>query len=187
MTGRRRMARSREVDIAAYMLSCPERKAAREETLCRLRASDWGAEPVLVLNECTGARRPECHERGSLAFLRHAAQEGRPFVLFIEDDLDFNRHLRRNLRAWRPLLVAGDGERPFFASLYNPVIRALWRDEARAYLVADPDAVYGSQAFLLSRASVRDVLRHWDEVPGMGDIKISRLATRSCPAHYHVP
>jgi hypothetical protein len=47
--------------------------------------------------------------------------------------------------------------------------------------------VYGSQAFLLSRATVALVLAGWDGVPGMQDIKISRIAAKAGPIHYHRP
>jgi hypothetical protein len=108
------------------------------------------------------------------------------FILFLEDDLLFNRHLRHNLQHWPPLLrAARDGH--FFASLYNPTIRRLSSDPSASFFEADSNAVYGSQAFLLSLATARYMAEHWADVIGMQDIKMSRLAARVARIYYHTP
>ena len=75
----------------------------------------------------------------------------------------------------------------FFGSLYDPTVRELSANAAENYFIADPEAVYGSQAFVLSRALAEYCVAHWWEVPGMQDIKISRLAARLGPSYYHAP
>ena len=51
-----------------------------------------------------------------------------------------------------------------------------------------PDSVFGSQAFLMSMSAVAYVVRNWNQVEGMQDIKISRLAGRlKYPLLYHCP
>jgi hypothetical protein len=87
-----------------------------------------------------------------------------PWILFLEDDIEFNAHLHHNLLNW-PVLPEVK-----MASLYNPTIRELERDNARHYFIADPDFVYGSQAYLFSRDCAAYLVEHWHEVPGMQDI-----------------
>jgi hypothetical protein len=174
------------IDIAAYMLSCPDREQVRAQTLHSLSETDWHEEPVVVIDETGFERRQERQEQSSLRLLRRAVSDAAAFVLFLEDDLAFNRHLRHNLERWHPLAGVGAGD-AFFGSLYDPSVAASWYDRNNAYFAASPEAVYGSQAFLLSLSTVRYVVRHWQEVPGMQDIKMSRLAARTCPVYYHVP
>ena len=106
------------------------------------------------------------------------------YVLFLEDDLAFNRHLRHNVQRWRPLrsrVVA-------LAGLYNPNLRESAYDLQNQAVVVAPDSVFGSQAFLMSISAVAHVVRHWNQVEGMQDIKISRLAGRlKYPVLYHCP
>jgi hypothetical protein len=71
--------------------------------------------------------------------------------------------------------------------LYDPNIRRLKCVREHSFFVADPDAVYGSQALVLSHATVRFVVERWEEVEGMQDIRMSRLASRLGPIHYHLP
>ena len=168
------------------MVSCRARDEVRAATLERLGATDWQADVVVVLDEVQAERAQERQERTSRRLLEMAAAEKVGFVLFLEDDLEFNAHLRHNLTHWSPLLSTGpDG--PLLASLYDPGVAALSWDQDRAFSIAYPELVYGSQALLLSGATVSSVLAGWDTVPGMQDIKISRLAARAGPIYYHRP
>jgi hypothetical protein len=171
--------------IVAYLMSCKERSATRRSTIERLAATDWQEAVETVLDERRYERRQDRQEHTALRVLEAASTRAADFLLFLEDDLDFNRHLRHNLEHWAPLRQAGDG--PFFASLYNPNVHECWRDAGRAFFVADPAAVYGSQAFLLSVVTARYVVDHWTEVIGMQDIKMSRLAARRSLIYYHSP
>jgi hypothetical protein len=165
--------------------------------------------PLIQLDTNQHERRQERQEHNSLAALKlalgRAGDRGqetgdRPdFILFMEDDIVFNRHLRHNLEHWAPLRHAERGTRSvepwetqpgpvfFFASLYDCTIRELERHDKRNYFIADPEAVYGSQCYVLSVALAEYIVEHWWEVPGMQDIKMSRLAARRCPIHYHTP
>jgi hypothetical protein len=106
------------------------------------------------------------------------------YILFLEDDLDFNCHIRHNLCRWDPLkrgVVA-------LASLYNPRVREASSDLQRNARIVDAESVFGSQAFLLSRETVQYIVRRWNDVPGLQDVKISRLAGRlGNPILYHAP
>lgn len=168
------------------MISCAEREELREKTAEALRATDWGERPVVVLDESTFERKQDRQSFNSLQALRRAVADGVDFLLFLEDDLEFNAHIRRNLEEWEPLRgVTGDD--PFFASLYNPNIGELERHPTGNYFVADPESVYGSQAYLLSSATARYFVEHWGEVEGMQDIQMSRMAGRLGKIFYHTP
>lgn len=173
-------------EIVAYMLSCAARDAVRAQTLVRLARTDWAADAVVVLDEAQAERPQERQCQTARRLLELAARDAAAYVLFLEDDLDFNRHLRHNLTAWQPLARMSPDEH-FMASLYDPGVAARERDHARAFSIAHPELVYGSQAMLLSRATIGHVLDGWERVPGMQDMKVSRLATEVTPIYYHRP
>jgi hypothetical protein len=54
--------------------------------------------------------------------------------------------------------------------------------------VIAPHSIFGSQAFLISSRAAHYFVRHWNEVEGLQDIKMSRLAGRlKRPLYYHTP
>lgn len=176
-----------KLEIVAYMISCRQRAALREQTLANLRRTDWGAEAVVQLDDAAGSTGQERQTLTALHALQRVVADEVDVALFLEDDLDFNRHLRHNLEHWEPLRRL-EVDAPFFGSLYNPNIRVLHRQIDEAFFVADSEAVYGSQAFLLSARTARYVVENWLEIPGMQDIKMSRLAARlGTPLYYHSP
>ena len=171
--------------IDAWMISCAARQRLREETLRRLRATDWGDRPVHVQMDAAAFAKPEDRQThtASLA-LRAFLRGGAEYLLFLEDDLAFNRHLRHNLLSWPPL-----GERRVtLASLYNPFLGELAVDVPNRAVVIDARTVFGSQAFLLSRQTAAYVAAHWKEVEGMQDFRMARLAGRlGRPLLFHAP
>lgn len=170
----------------AYILSCAERDDLRCMTLANLRATDWNGPLNIELDQTNFERRQKRQEITALRLLQRAIAEESDLILFLEDDLTFNKHLRHNLEHWYPLAHRnGDGH--FFGSLYNPNIRELERHEVQAFFIADPHFVYGSQAFVLSLATAHHIVKHWEDVEGMQDIKMSRLAAQLCPIYYHTP
>jgi hypothetical protein len=174
------------INIAAYMMSCPDRAGMRDQTLRNLAATDWHDEVRVEIDSTAHERRQERQEATARRLLERAVADGPEFILFLEDDLQFNRHLRHNLCHWPPLLKTGSGAH-FFASLYNPLVAALEVRHDQAFLKAHPESVYGSQSFLISLSTARYILEHWSEIPGMQDIKMSRLGARVTPIFYHTP
>ena len=171
--------------LGAYMFSCAERSAVRDETLARLAATDGGNPPVVVIDRGLHERKMARIADTARELLELAVAGDADVFLVFEDDLDFNRFLRHNLECWKPLVDHVEGE-PFFASLYNPnVVPVRSPTDTAAYAVADPDKVYGAQAFLISVATARWVLEHWDA--GVPDIMWPRLAAQRSPVFYHRP
>jgi len=167
------------------MISCPERTDFLRKTLKNLARTDWDAASVHVQMDAeTGLNYRDRQTKTALGALRWSLSTEADYVLFLEDDLAFNRHLRHNVQRWRPLrsrVVA-------LAGLYNPNLRESAYDLQNQAVVVAPDSVFGSQAFLMSMSAVAYVVRHWNQVEGMQDIKISRLAGRlKYPLLYHCP
>lgn len=171
--------------IAAVMISCTERAEMRSITLNNLARTDWGDEPVTVqsdheTHENHRERQVECALLALKAMIRTKAD----YFLFLEDDLDFNRYIRHNLQQWEPVRKGT----VTLASLYNPRVHDLGCDIRCQARIVDPRSVFGSQAFLLSRHTANYIVRRWEEVHGMQDIRMSRLA--AClgkPLLYHAP
>jgi hypothetical protein len=174
------------MNIFAVMISCHARERLRNETLANLASTDWPSNrmPFVRIDDSCAERPQQRQEENSRAALQLGVDSKADWILFLEDDLAFNIHLWHNLSHWSPLVES----RMEFASLYNPTIAELRRDDSRNYFIADPHAVYGSQAFLISRACTDFILEHWEIIPGMQDIKCSRLAAQfGTEIYYHSP
>lgn len=187
-----------DLNFGGVMITCPGRAGMLTTTLGNLRECAPELRLWVQMDETTYERRQERQEHNSLAAL--VAGLGRfpeaNVLLFFEDDLVFNRHFLHNLLHWKPLgnvtgLVPDRTASPhrdhFFGSLYDPSVRRIKTVSEEHYFIADPNAVYGSQAFIMSRAMAEYFVAHWWEVPGMQDIKMSRMAMHSGPIYYHQP
>ena len=185
LTGETAAVTDAPLPLGAYMFSCPQRSAVREETLALLAATDWGSPPVVLLDRGLHERTMARIVATAREMLELAVTGDTDLFLVLEDDLDFNRFLRQNLERWKPLVDHVEGE-PFFATLYNPgVLPARSLTDTAAYAVANPEAVYGAQAFLMSVATARFILEQWDD--GMHDLMWPRLAAQRSPVFYHRP
>ena len=168
------------------MLTCRERAGVRATTLASWARTDWGKAPAVYENESAAPEPIARLNAGFSALLRRALATGADYLLLLEDDLRFNRHLRANLAAWPPLR----DRRLHFASLYNPGVPALERCPAERHFLADPARAIGAQVRILSRAFATALLPHLRE----DDAEIHDLhAARLChelgfgPLFYHTP
>jgi hypothetical protein len=165
------------------MITCPERQEMLAQTLARLKRTDWEGSAYIQTDTC-GLSDPRARQTENVknALEWFLTQSEADFALILEDDLDFNLHLRWNLERWSPIL----DERLNFGSLYNPNIRGLC--QGTDHFVADPAACYGSQAYLFSRRAITLVLGSWNQVIGMQDIKATRIISGAGYAlYYHKP
>lgn len=168
-------------DVSLYILTCASRIGSHvlASTLESVARSDWGAEPLIHLDDREDGD-PKDRQTASYRRLLERISADRPsYALVLEDDVAVNRHLRANLAAWQPVC---EGRRRFLGSLYDPNLRPLQGAPAvDDGFVADPESVYGSQAFLLTPEVADHCLEHWGDVEGMQDIRVSRLAARLHP------
>lgn len=168
--------------FSAVMISCHERDEVRSQTLRNLAQTDWRGDVTVVMEGREYATPQERQHHNALEALKIGLKLGAPYILFLEDDLEFNRFIFYNVSRWPALPYVT------MASLYNPNIHEICRRPESFCFEADPNAVYGSQAYIFSNACADYVTRHWHEVEGMQDIKASRLAARlKKPILYFTP
>ena len=172
--------------ITAYIVTCAERRAVLEATLTRFRSTDWGSDPELQIDDGAAPNKLARIHATWLKVLEKVAAGAADIALILEDDLDFNRHLRHNLTRWGPLLdrVA---HLPFFGSIYNPDRPALWRPAGQSYFIVQPAQMWGAQAVLVSRKTAAYFLAHWSEEHGAADLRMPRLAAQLAPVYLHAP
>src|SRR5438093_7450469 len=142
----------------AVNISCPERTDLLRKTLKNPARTDWDAAPVHVqMDGATGEDRRDRQTKTAFCALQWGLSAGADYILFLEDDLAFNRHLRHNLERWRPLR----NREVALAGLYNPNLRESAYDLQNRAVVVAPHSVFGSQAFVMSMSAVAFVVRHW--------------------------
>ena len=181
------MAPGTTVTFAAFVVTCEERRRVLDETLANLRVTDWGAAPGIQMDDGAAPDKLARIHATWLKALESVASGPDDFALILEDDLEFNRHLRYNLLRWEPLR-GRDGNAPFFGTVYNADQRpASWRPTGQAFFVAKPRQLWGAQAIVLSRLTARFCLRHWSEEGGAADLRMPRLASRWAPVYVHSP
>ena len=83
------------INLNAYMASCHARDGIRECTISNLSASDWTGTLTVELEDPSLRYPLERHAELVRRILQTAAKQEKIF-LFLEDDLDFNRHFLYN-------------------------------------------------------------------------------------------
>jgi len=171
--------------LEALLITTPERRQIRQDTVADLANTDWGDLPLAVLEDpdTNADRRGRIVQQGLRALTRFLSGTA-DYLLLLEDDLLFNRHLRHNLEHWRLLRT----RRLTLAGLYNPGLHELAFDLPGHAIVADPFAAYGSQALLMSRAAAEHAVQHWTRHGSPLDHRLLRSAAElDCPLYYHSP
>lgn len=171
--------------IQAVMISCPRRNGVRRRTLENLARTDWSDCPHHVqMDDSKGKNPRQRQSRWAYRALKASLELDAEYILFLEDDLEFNQHIRHNLQNWQPL----QARQVALAGLHNPSVRERACDLQHNARIVAPNSVIGSQALLISRETVHYLVRHWHRVQGMQDFRISRLAHRlRNPILYHAP
>jgi hypothetical protein len=172
--------------LVAVMVSCPERSEMRRRTIGRLAATDWSEDPGIVIDDATEIDKIARIDATWRRALARAGAADADAVVLMEDDLEFNLHLRDNLSRWSRLRGMS-AYLPFFGSLYNPGIAAVHTRPTDCYRVMAPGGCWGAQALVVSPALARYFLEHWHEELGEPDIRMPRLASRFVPIYYHLP
>jgi len=180
-----RSFRSKLPIIQACMMTCPERKQLCDQTIKNFAATDWNEGLAFVqMDNGENNNHHKRQMRTAWLALKHCLDLKSDYFLFFEDDLIFNKNLRYNLEQWMPLRE----QSITLAGLYNPGLHESACNIKENFMVINPNAIFGSQAFLISRATVQYLTHNWNRVQGLQDIKISRLAGRlKQPILYHAP
>jgi hypothetical protein len=167
------------------MITCPERDETRRLTLASLAASDWPDLPLQVLVDPDKTiDRPQRINQQVLRALQQFLDHSAEYLLLLEDDLSFNRHLRHNVERWRPFRR----REITLAGLYNPSLREIAFDVGAHAVAVAPESAFGTQALLLSRPAVTHVVSAWNTLDCAVDLRLMQLSAQlGRPLYYHSP
>jgi hypothetical protein len=184
-TGCNKKSGTKPPTISAIMLSHATHAEIRDQTLQNLAATDWKDLPLQIKIE-NGPKDDQGAwlKKITLSALRENFENQSHYLLFLEDDLNFNRNIRHNLYNWKPLTTGTVR----MASLYNPNVCELACDVANNARFVAPRSVFGGQAILISRDAVRHLLRRRpmpQKQEPFGLSGFARLLQK--PVHYHAP
>lgn len=175
--------------ISAVMISCEARERIRYQTLVNLSKTDWEWEVEVILDknyisEDIYERIPKTERQTIAAYnaLKQALKKSNPWIVFMEDDLIFNKYITNNILNWEPIKQKNLN----LGSLYTPNNNRCSIEEGNNWYKADCLKLYGSQFFILSRLAAQWAVDRWDTQIGMQDIRITRLS-RGKPIYYHSP
>lgn len=175
--------------ISAVMISCESRNSIREKTLNNLSVTDWPWNIEVILDkDCIDPKKfdnTSKTERQTIAAyhaLKKAMKKPDPWIVFMEDDLIFNKHISYNIINWEPI----QKEWLNLGSLYTPNNNRCSIGEGNNWYKADCLKLYGSQFFILSRLATQWAIDNWETEIGMQDIKITRLS-RGKDIYYYSP
>ncbi|HEY5912328.1 MAG TPA: glycosyltransferase family 9 protein [Verrucomicrobiae bacterium] len=174
-----------EVKLFSCVVSSPERGVSLQKTLANLAATDWAGRPVHVqMDEQRFTRLPDRLAHTAWKALQIGLQSGADYLLYLEDNLEFNAHFFQNLCAWSLLAR----KQITLASLHNPGIREFARIPSNNAIVIDPRDLVGAQALLISRQAAQLFCDNWREGPEQVGPKMGLLATRlQYPVFCHSP
>lgn len=163
------------MNLATFLVSCAERERDRQATLADLARTDWGQTPVVVLDDGQGRTRLERITRTWRRALEQAAYCGRELVLLLEDDVRFDRHIRKKLEAFAPLRDRG---RYLFASLYDNSHPLFHARSGPGWATGPSEFFWGLQAVVTTPETARAILARWDTVQvAYPDERVGRLAS----------
>lgn len=154
--------------IQAYILTCPQRSAILAETLASYAQTDMHEPPKIVCDERPLPNPKASQTANARRLLEQAKTDAWHYMLFLEDDVILNRHIRHNILTWDALPNVR------VASLYCgfPV------SAARA------ETLGGSQGILIERNSLQAILDAWDGfTTEMQDLRIYRTIGGRIPIH----
>jgi len=168
--------------LAAYVVTYPGNRDSLARTLEGLRQSDWGEEPVVVMQPEGETPGREAGTRNYKRALERATADGCDFALVLEDDVTVCRHLRQNLLTL-PLVARDQCD---YLSLFLPDLIADPWDRAEPHLgyrVAKPrytgpnalwekHRLWGTQGCLFSGRFVRDAVARWDSLGEANDARV---------------
>ena len=175
--------------IHAVMISCDSREEIRNKTLEDLKQTDWNWPVSVVIDkECfhpsvyQTVSKTERQTIASHNALKIALQQDSQWIVFMEDDLIFNKHISHNIISWEPIKDNSLN----LGSLYTPTNNRCSIQEGRFWYKADCLKLYGSQFYIMSREAAQWAVDYWNTIEGMQDIKLTRLS-RGKPIYYYSP
>lgn len=175
--------------IHSVMISCDSREKIRQDTLTDLSSTDWSWPITIVLDKeyfhphiYDSIPKTERQTVASFNAIKIAISHNPQWIVFMEDDLIFNKHIAHNIMSWDPI----QNNILNFGSLYTPNNNRCSQEEGKFWYKADCLRLYGSQFYIMSLEAAKWAIQYWNTVEGMQDIKLTRLA-RGKPIYYYTP
>jgi hypothetical protein len=168
--------------VGLYLVSYPANAESLRQTLASVRASDWGEEPVVVMQPADWPVGREAGARTYRMALERAGADGCDFAVILEDDVRVGAHVRHNLLT-NPLVARDAAD---YLGLFQPdLVSDPWeRTEGHlGYRLARPrytgpddgwekHRLWGAQGYCLSARLVRAALERWNWLTGSPDSRV---------------
>lgn len=168
------------------MISCDARQKVREETLLNLSTTDWIFDLEIILDKdyVDSSITDKCQRQTIASYysLKKALDKPDRWIVFMEDDLIFNKYIAYNIENWEPIKNGSLN----LGSLYTPNNNRCSIQDGPCWYKANCLRLYGSQFYIMSRVAAQWAIDHWYDEIGMQDIKITRLS-RGKPIYYYSP
>jgi len=165
--------------IVAYLMTCPARAEVLDKTLTSFKATDWPEEPRIITDTSTVADPKTRMTATALRLMQDALSETWDYLLFLEDDVEFNKYLHHNLTNWLPVRY----NFVTLATLYSAASSGMLAGQNFFVRLASDHG--GSQALLLCRKLAEDVVASWNSFADeMQDLRIGGTASRINPMIY---
>ena len=183
--------------IGLYVVSYPANAASLEPTLASIQASDWGEEPVVIMQPDDWPKSRESGLRNYRRALEAALADDCDSALILEDDVRVCRHLRHNLLS-NPLVTRDQCD---YLSLFMPdLVADPWEcsEPHLGYRLAKPrysganalwerGRVWGAQGLLLSRRFIQAWPR-WNRLREGQDTRLLAICAEfQLPLWYTAP
>lgn len=148
--------------VCCVMISVPQRAQIRLHTLNQLRQFGFEAQVFIRSDLPLGARN---HRAVVVDALRFGLDSNRPYILFLEDDLDFAAHfsaaVAESMLSGAPVVTLYCAGYRFYPRELKRALKCNLPYESGLYPVANRRRFFGSQALLLSRSFVEQLLTGW--------------------------
>ena len=175
---------ARDYVLQPVIMTCPERRDLLENTLRSWGKTDAAhCSPLVCLDSNLRLATQTRMTRNGLTALKLALYQEPDFVLFLEDDIEFNVHLLHNLQCWSALAINPPSN--FFGSLYDPNLPFLSRQGDCS--TVHQQAAWGSQALIFRHFVAEYFIKHWEKAAGLVDSRMYALANRCGKLLFHYP
>lgn len=149
--------------LLTCIITCPARHESLAKTLQSYAEADFSFPPIVV-SDAGHSSDPTFSQMGNSFFaINKMLNLPWEWMLFAEDDVEFNRHIEHNLKTW-DLLKTG---KVTFARLYGA---------DNHELVPDYMQIGGSQGLFFSRDAALKIVANWHNFPSsfMQDLRMFR-------------
>jgi len=164
--------------IAAIMAAGAD-EAGAKRTIDNLAQTDWNGMPIYMSDKIDIGSNAKWAD-----LFKKAIKSSADFLLILQGDLFFNRHLHRNLSSWTPIKT----QKVALASLYNPQVKEAAYDYRNNMRVAARCQSFGNEAIVLSVESAKYLVNRARWIGNIAEVDFSKIALAlRRPILFHAP